>query len=260
MSDTFTLLDYPQRMTLIYAEGYSRTKNMPFNITRKTMYKGVDNTLGFDIKNQDRKPVNLLGKSVIVHIMQVRTGELLVQRRADLVQAENGFCEVTVYSSDLIDLAPGIYQLSAVVYDETNRAKSLFSDLNRRATVELEIVDGAYPTYLPSTELTFTEDSGTWVSQPCEGNLQKNDSSTLHTLQICCTGFKGRFYASTSIEYGSMGYYSPVKFIDSSNVITFDGTNDIQGWNFHGSFRWLTVTYIPDEDNTGTVDKVLYRS
>ena len=143
MSDTFTLYSYPQRSVLIYAEGYSRTNNMPFNTTRKTIYKGVDSTLGFDIKNQDRKPVNLLGKTVLVNIMQVRSGELIVQRRADLIQPESGFCEFTVYSSDLIDLDPGIYQLSAVVYDENGQAKSLYSDNNRRATMEIELSDGA---------------------------------------------------------------------------------------------------------------------
>jgi hypothetical protein len=80
MSDTFTLLSYPQRSILIYAEGHSRTQNMPFNTTRKTIYKGVDSTLGFDVKNQDRKPVNLLGKDIMVNIMQVRTGELEIGR------------------------------------------------------------------------------------------------------------------------------------------------------------------------------------
>jgi hypothetical protein len=108
MSDTFTLLSYPQRTTLIYAEGYSRTQNMPFNTTRKTIYKGVDSTQGFDIKNQDRKPISLLGKTVVVNIMQVRNGELIIQRRANIVNAENGFCEFTIFSSDLIDMDPGI--------------------------------------------------------------------------------------------------------------------------------------------------------
>lgn len=273
MSDTFTLYSYPQRSILVYAEGYSRTNNMPFNTTRKTIYKGVDSTLGFDIKNQDRKPINLLGKTVMVNIMQVRNGELVVQRRADVIQPENGFCEFTVYSSDLIDLDPGIYQLSAVVYDETGMAKSLYTDNNRRATMEIELTDGAYPKFIPSVELTFSQLGNSWISQAVPGNLQRNDSSLLHTIQIRVNNFKGKVSALVSLEYDSQGNYFPVKFVNDATDIVFqppyalrwpDGDrwpdSTIEGWNFITNARWVKIMYTPDSDNTGIVDKIIYRS
>jgi len=273
MSDTFTFLQYPQRSILMYADGYSRTQNMPFNTTRKTIYKGVDSTLGFDIKNQDRKPVNLLDKTIVVNIMQVRTGELVVQRRATLVEPESGFCEFTVFSSDLIDLDPGLYQLSAIIYDGDGIAKSLYSDNNRRATMEIEILDGAYPKYIPSVECVFTQLGNTWVSQPIASNLQKNDSSSFHTIQIKVSDFKGKISALVSMEYDSGGNYFPVKFVNDAKEITFKPpyvysirTDDrwpdstVEGWNFIADARWVKIVYTPDSDNTGTVDKVIYRS
>lgn len=260
MSDTFTFLSYPQRSILIYAEGHSRTQNMPFNTTRKTIYKGVDSTLGFDVKNQDRKPVNLLGKDIMVNIMQVRTGELVVQRRARLVEPDSGYCEFTVFSSDIIDLDPGLYQLSAVIYDIDGMAKSLYTDNNRRATMELEISDGAYPKFIDSVPLSFSQLGSSWVSQPVASNLQKNDSSTLHTIQISITNYTGTVEALVSLEYDSMGNYFPVKFVNDKFKIEFNGTTDIQGWNFIADARWVKILYTPDSSNTGTVDKILYRS
>ncbi len=260
MSDTFTFLSYPQRSILLYAEGYSRTINMPFNTTRKTIYKGVDSTLGFDVKNQDRKPVNLLGRDIMVNIMQVRTGELVIQRRARLIEPESGYCEFTVFSSDVVDLDPGIYQLSAVVYDTDGLAKSLYTDNNRRATMELEISDGAYPKFVPSVPLAFSQLGNNWVSQPVASNLQKNDSSSFHTIQIKVTNFKGTVEALVSLEYDSMGNYFPVKFVHDKFQIEFDGITDIQGWNFIADARWVKILYTPAPDNTGTVDKILYRS
>lgn len=260
MSDTFTLLHYPQRSTLVYATGYSRTQNMPFNTTRKTIYKGVDSTLGFDIKNQDRKPINLLGKTVMVNIMQVRTGELVLQRRAHMVQPEQGFCEFTVFSTDTIDLDAGMYQLSAVIYEPDGLAQSLYTDNNRRATMELELSDGAYPKFIPSVELSFTQLGSNWVSAPVASNLQKNDSSNFHTIQIAVTNYKGTISAMVSLEYDSMGNYFPVKFVNDSFNIEYTGETDVQGWNFIADARWIKIMYTPDSDNTGTVDKVLYRS
>ena len=136
---------------------------------------------------------------------------------------------------------------------------------------EIELVDGAYPKFFNSTLLQFTEDNDSMISQPVASNLQRNDSSTLHTLQIETTNFKGTLTAFGSLEYGSMGNYSPIRFIDgqfwlpldstpTSPTIGITGTHQTQGWNWRGSFRWIKVVYTPDTDNTGTVDKILYRS
>lgn len=261
MSDTFTLLQYPQRSILIYAQGFSRTRNMPFNTTRKTIYKGVDSTIGFEVKNQDRKPVNLLGKQIMVNIMQVASGELVVQRRAEFVEPEKGYCEFTVFSSDVVDLDPGIYQLSAVIYETDGIAQSLYTDNNRKVTLEVELCDGAYPKYIPSTEVVFTKLDSSWVSQPLASNLQKNDSSSFHTIQIKVTNFKGMVEAFVSLEYDGNGTgYFPVRLIDDKYQVRFNGVTSIQGWNFIADARWIKIVYTPDTDNTGTVDKVLYRS
>jgi hypothetical protein len=233
---------------------------MPFNTTRKTIYKGVDSVLSFDIKNQDRKPVSLLEKDVMVNIMQVRTGELVVQRRAQKVQPEVGFCEVTIFAADIEHLEPGFYQVSAVIYENDGIARSLYTDHNRRATMELEICDGAYPKFAPSTELVFTEINGSWYSQPLKGSMQLNDSNTLHTIQIKVSGFTGVFRTTASIEYNDASSYFDCKFIDGSSQITFNNATDIQGWNFAIASRWVRIIYTPDSSNTGTVDKVLYRS
>jgi hypothetical protein len=233
---------------------------MPFNSSRKTIYKGVDNTIGFEVKNQDRKPVNLLGKTVMVHLMQVRTGTLLLQRRAVIDNSSNGFCEFTIYGSDLVETDPGLYQISAVIYDSDGISRSLYTDHNRSAVMEVEILDGAYPKYIPSTEIVFSQQGEDFVSQPIVSNIQKNDFSLLHTIQISVTNFTGTIRAQASLEYDSMGHYSQIKFIDDSSRLQFNNTTGVQGWNFRSNARWIKIIYTPAETNTGTVDRIIYRS
>jgi hypothetical protein len=279
MSDTITLLSYPQRTILIYAENYSGTINMPFNITRKTIYKGVDNKLTFDIKNQDRKPVNLLSNTVWINIINTRTGLVLLQRRTDLTNPSAGECSLTIYSSDLVDIDPGIYQLSAVFYDQQGLSKPLYADNNRKVTVELEIADGIYPGFRPSIPLVFSVLNNSnipgqptqYISQALPGNLQRHTNSTLNTIQITVTNYKGTVGALASMDYDSGGNYFPTKFVNDAYDIIFrppygavatydrwpDG--DVEGWNFMVSARWIKIIYTPDPDNTGTVDKILYR-
>ena len=233
---------------------------MPFNSSRKTIYKGVDSTIGFEVKNQDRKPVNLLGKTVMVHLMQVRTGNLLLQRRAVIDNSSNGFCEFTIYGSDLVETDPGIYQISAVIYDSDGISRSLYTDHNRSAVIEIEVLDGAYPKYIPSTEVVFSQVGADYISQPIPSNIQKNDFSMLHTIQISVTNFSGYIRAEASLEYDSMGHYSQIKFIDDSPRLQFDNTTGVQGWNFRTNARWIRLIYSPTESNTGTVDRIIYRS
>ncbi len=126
--------------------------------------------------------------------------------------------------------------------------------------MELEISDGAYPTFVPSVELSFTQLGSSWVSAPVASNLQKNDSSNFHTIQIAVTNYKGTISAMVSLEYDSMGNYFPVKFVNDSFNIDFNNETDVQGWNFIADARWVKIMYTPAADNTGTVDKVLYRS
>jgi len=262
MSDTIQLLSYPQRTILIEASGYSGTTNMPLNTLRKTIYKGTDNVLGFEVKNQDRKPVSLLGKAVMINIMQIRTGKLLVQRRAELVKAENGIFEIVIFANDLIDLDPGIYQMSAVLFSKDGLAQALYTSSNRSAALEIELVDGAYPMFTPSTLVRFTPVSNYFVSQPIPSNILRNDSSVNHTIQVVTTNFKGEFSVRGTLDYTASSInYSPIAFDQNgSSVITFDGVNHVQGFNFNGSFRWIIAQYTPAANNTGTVDKVLYRS
>jgi hypothetical protein len=126
--------------------------------------------------------------------------------------------------------------------------------------MEIELTDGAYPKYVPSVEVTLTESNNILTSQPIKVNSESNDGNTLHTIQVSVNGFKGNVKAMISLEYEGDGNYFPAKFVNNKFLINFDGVTNIQGWNFVGAARWVKIIFIPDSDNTGTVDKVLYRS
>jgi hypothetical protein len=260
MSDTFTLLHYPQVSTLISAQGFSETRNMPFNTTRKTIYKGVDSTLGFDVKNQDRKPINLLNKSVYVNLMNVRTGELIFQKRAQLVKPESGFCELTIFQSEIVNVDPGFYQISAVLHQTDGLGQSLYTDNNRRVTLEIEILDGAYPKFIASQSCTFTVSAGTYTSQPLTSNIANNDTGNLHTVQINMTNYTGTIEVEGTVEYNSVLGYFPITWSSGSAVLTYTNYTGPVGENFTADAKWIRIKHTPNIANTGTVDKVLYRS
>lgn len=260
MSDAFTMLYYPQRTVLISANEFSGTRNMPFNITRKTIYKGVDSTLGFDVKNQDRKPVNLLGKSVTVNFMNVRTGQLILQRQAKLVKPESGYCEFTVFGNDLATVDPGYYQISVVLSDSSGISHSLFTDNNRKATLEIELLDGAYPKFVASDIVSFYALGSDFYSQALVGNIPKNDNDTLHTIQITTTNYSGTVSVLGSLEYASTGDYFVIDLENGSDSISYVNSSQTRAYNFNTNARWIKIKHSPSVSNTGTVDKIVYRN
>ena len=260
MSDTFTMLYYPQRTVLTYAGEFSRTRNMPFNTTRKTIYKGVDSTLGFDVKNQDRKPINLLGKSIYVNFMNVINGQLILQRKANLVEPESGYCEFTIFSNDLAAVDPGFYQISAVITDGQGISHSLFADNNRKATLEIELLDGAYPKFVASRTVDFYALGSDYLSQALPGNVAKNDTDSLHTLQITTSNYTGTITVLGSLEYASTGNYFVIALEDGSTSLSLTDSSATQSVNFDTNARWIKIKHSPALTNIGTVDKILYRN
>ena len=58
------------------------------------VYKGTDSYLEFYVKDIDRKPINLLGKSLSISIINFYTNELMLVRNLEIVNAQRGQCKV----------------------------------------------------------------------------------------------------------------------------------------------------------------------
>lgn len=109
------LLNWENRLDLEYIDSQIRSctvgNNSPLNKVIIKLHKGVDNQVRFRILNPDRKRVSVDHLAIRARLVDAHNKERVLERFADLVPNSKGDARLTIYEGDLINIAPGFYNL-----------------------------------------------------------------------------------------------------------------------------------------------------
>jgi hypothetical protein len=137
---------YSNRMT-IYTNLGSWTKERVRKVYQRTMkiYKGVDNRLDFQVRNNDNKPKDISTlDSVTFNIVAVDTKGIQLQKAVTIETASDGKMYVLLAESDIQDLERGYYQFSMFYTDGDGNRFPLYGDSQYDALGQLQVIDGAF--------------------------------------------------------------------------------------------------------------------
>jgi len=261
------------------------------------IYRGVDNRIDFQVRNGDQKPINTTGTVLVFRLIVRENKDLVLQKDCSYDDATVGRAFVTITASELIDLEPGLYDYSITKETRTNDAAGgytvtassttyldseydslgtieVFGDVQGEAYDTVEVTsfnkvinfnsgtdtnteppfDTPRPNYARHTPTTGYEEF--YVSSLFDGRPNLTTPNSLHTFQIYLNSYAGELVLQGSLDKGA----APIE----------ENWTDLQSWtlstsdsdffyNQIGKFNWFRFKHTPDTDNTGTVDKVLYR-
>jgi hypothetical protein len=142
---------YPNRIQLVInLDEFSTNNQVEWRIVYQRtikIYKGIDNVLEIDVKNNDQKRVSLSGKTVYMVIFDQANNEIIrytaLNLEDDSSHASRGLARITVLASDLEDLIP--QYLTFVVYTEDdilNNIELLYGDSKYGARGTIELLNG----------------------------------------------------------------------------------------------------------------------
>jgi hypothetical protein len=142
---------YPNRIQLlINLDEFSKNNQVEWRIVYQRtikIYKGIDNVLEIDVKNNDQKRVSLTGKTVYMIIFDQANNEVVrytaLNLEDDSSHAGRGLARITVLGSDLENLIP--QYLTFVVYTEDeilNNIEILYGDSKYGARGTIELLNG----------------------------------------------------------------------------------------------------------------------
>lgn len=154
-STTAYLYQQKTRVILIDTSGaYFTMRYDPVYAKRLTINKGVDNVILFEFINQDQKPVNITGSTLIFRLVSQDGLELLNETEMVILNAQFGRAKVTLSSEalDLIQAQPAAYSISRA---SGNLVEAVFTDAQAGARAPVDVVDSVYPEFVPSSELTI---------------------------------------------------------------------------------------------------------
>ena len=270
MAQSLTLYDYIHTQHLLLISGPSKTRNAPMNNRILKVYKGVDNTINFDVKNEDRKPVKLTSQIIQANLVNHQNKKLIFSRTCKVEDDHAGKVQLTILDSDVAGIDEGLYDLAFTYTNHEGSTKPLFTDHNDKQTATIQILDGSLPklssTVIVNSFAIDPQNNGKtnedqMYSSGYAGDAQSNDSNGLHTFAAYTTAFTGKLYVDGTLDAyadSSAGWF-PVRIGSVTDYVTFSAHTGITPFNFSSNIMWVRFSFLADSGTSG-VDKILYRT
>ena len=236
------------------------------------IYKGATNTIDFIVRNNDRKPVNLVGYQIEALVQRVEQPELLLTKLVQPTADTSGKCQLVLLPGEIETWLAGFYRYSIRLTDVTGKQEYLYTDVNRSTFGQFELIEGLEVALSPAEEIKssqFTptpagEYENTWNTGALPGDAQDNKSNGMHTVVAYTSdNFIGEFWIQGSLttQPPQQTDWFDIRLSPDSLHYHYTESNSprIKVFNFVGNYYWLRMLYKVDPKNSGSFDKILYK-
>lgn len=277
---------------------YTEERNNMYYARELKIYRATDNPIDLQVRKGDQKKINLTGSTIVLSLVSRTNSDLVIKKDCTAVDATTGRYTVTLTKEELRDIEPGKYTYSFIkevretIDSTTYKVTSslpLYVDSQYGASGTIIIEGDVYGEPFDTVEIsTFNKltnfDKTTTTSDddlpfelpkpnyarhtPVAGyeehyestiiNAQPNLStpSSLHTFQIYPSSFVGELKLQASTDPGGTPVDENWTDLKTWNLTTSD---EVFYYNTTGKYNWFRFRHVPDDTNTGVVDKILYR-
>lgn len=272
-------------VSLLYDSGrFSPCKldNRPMDAKIIKVYKGVDNKINFKLYDSDKKKTSVDHLTVKATMINHNTKERVFIGYCNVCSGK-GAMELIIGENDLMDVAPGFYDM--VIVGEENAipmtdgyviSTPFYTDPSANAKITIEVLDAVDSTptdsilILPNNWSMYTDPHNLdpeYISGAYPANRLRNSKNGSHTIAIYFTNFTGEFEVFGSLDHipsQDINDFFPLSMTNMGSTITYTNYSGIDAYHFEANVIWLKFRYKHDnllsEDQKGTLDKLYLRS
>lgn len=237
--------------------------------------KGVTNTIKFTVKNQDQKPLDISGETLTFNLVNNETGAVHIQKACTTVDdgstvATKGVATITLNESDTATLVSKFYKFSVTRTIGGSGNHATYANTHYGVAGTLEIIDHVYPAFTNSVELPNTD-----FTRPTTSNFYKQGGqiteyfssvvdalpeykrgNPVHTFQYYSDTYTGDLTIQGTLD----SQVTPSSSWVDLTTISLTSSDTLGYANVTGVYNYFKLKHLPDNSNTGTLDKVLVRS
>ena len=252
------------QLVIAYINGYHGRNSKVYD-RRLILHRGVDNPVKFTFKNEDQKAQDITSKTYELNVIDSETKKSVITKTLTILDdgstvSTKGDASCTVTEGDLLPLDAKFYNFAVREVKSDGSREITYSDTGYASAGTIELLDGAYPEFIPSTEINnFTANGGSDAlantSSSITGKPGINNNKALHTIAVYPSSFTG-----TLKVQGTMA--SSPENDDYFNITstTFSSSSTVTTLNFTGVYHNIRFTWDKDDaDTNGKIDKILYR-
>lgn len=243
--------------SITFVEDNIDTWNLPMNENRFKIFKNSTSVVQFIVRNNDRKPINLVGKALFITINDEFNTKTLLHKGLQIVDAKQGQVKLETSPEDVKCFPLGDLTFNVSI-KENGYERLVHLDQMETARGFLQVEEG--PWVGPRPEQTCDEFTANLVatvpstyrfySTPFSGPAQFSNVEGIQSLSIQCNNYSGKISV-----YGSLDAVTPTNLSDDWFIISindtsiFDTKSQYTG-NAYYSFRcmamWIQVVFDPD--------------
>ena len=151
-----------QKATLIADLANATTEYRPVYQRNLNVYRGIDNTLTFEIKNQDQNPVSILNVYTPKFMAFDSTGTLILEKTGTITETTTpskvGQFTVNITANDLLNVDSQFLSYNVHLTDSNSNNTITYSGASFDMTGTIQITSEAFPGPAASYSIsTFTE-------------------------------------------------------------------------------------------------------
>jgi len=274
---TVFLYDTRRKVELTLRESPSGVVNwnLPMNTNDFRVFKDVYNSIEFVVRNTDRKPINMMGRSAEINLYDQRTSKLLHNTPLKVINEAKGICTLEIAPDITSDWFLQTYSYSVVVTNADGTRHMLYVDQNESQRGFFELMQGPSFDPHPSFEISWEQFSLTSeyidsnhtslrYSTAFPGSMQRNNTSGLHTLVAYFNNFSGTLKIQGSVEDGSptLNDWYDIK------VLELDKKTGVEAVSFEANLMWVRFWVLNKADNQdaplesieGEITKLVFRN
>ena len=248
------------QLVIAYINGYHGRNSKVYD-RRLTLHRGVSNPLTFTFKNEDQKAQDITSKTYEFNLVDTETQKSVLTKTLTVLDdgstvSTKGDASCTVTEGDLLDLDAKFYNFSVREVKSDGSREVTYADTGYAAAGTVEILDGAYPQFTPSTSITaFTKAGDVFTSSAIDGKPGINNNTALHTVAIYPNNFSGTVKIQGTMES------DPTSDNDYFDITTssLSSASSVSTLNFTGVFQNVRFIATRTTGTTGRIDKILYR-
>lgn len=254
--------------------------NLTMNETRFKIDRGTHNLVQFIVRDNDRKPINLLGKELHITVNnedQIRT---LIHKKLKVYDAPNGILHLELQPYETLDWPIGYLEFNISITEE-NRSRMISLDQAQTSRGFLEVVPGIYTGPRPSMEtcslvpvkVNDIPDQYRFYSDVFPGTLNTSNYQGLSTAAITTENYSGRMWVMGCMEQEIPQNRDSSWFVININdnnpnepFLTFTSSTGITNVDFICRCYWIIFKFDPSIDtllNPGEfsgIKKISYRN
>tara|TARA_Y100000287_G_C14120028_1_gene304454 strand:- start:18 stop:800 length:783 start_codon:yes stop_codon:yes gene_type:complete len=249
------------QLVIAYINGFTGRNSKVYD-RRLTLHRGVSNPITFTFKNEDQKTQTITTKTYEFNMIDSESKKAVLTKTLTILDdgstvSTRGDASCTITEGDLLPLDAKFYNFAVREVKSDGSREITYSDTGYAAAGTVELLDGAYPEFVPSTEInSFTGTGGPlqYTSGAIDARPGVNNNKALHTIQIYPQSFTGKL-----IVQGTMASSPSDSDFFTVTSSTLSSASTPSTLNFTGVYHSVRFSWDNDPDNTGKIDKILYR-